>query len=153
MSKHSEMKKYWPLILIGGIALFMSFKGRAAGIIDMIKFRPKGISFGKFNLFNGVDFDATISIVNDTPVNVKVDSFMGRILYNNAPITNLSSLIPIEIPASSSADVVFSGKIVPLYLVGDIVDVIKNRDFKGKLRLEGVANTPLGRLPVNVNLT
>lgn len=140
-----------PILIVGGILAASLYK-QSTVLVNALNFTPKRFSINK-NSFGLFETKATmiLNLQNNSNVTAKIDSVVGNIITNGAPVGRYEILKPFNIPGKNNVDLsvtvflynkdfitnivnlITSGKTPAISLSGDIRTNLGTQSFQNEL--------------------
>lgn len=147
------MNKWGLLGLVAAFAAFAFFTANKAkqAIIDGLNFISARITKPQFQL-NQIVHEIQLTYRNTGPVALFFDNFNGALYYGNYLISYLSIPNRVSMPPNSDTTISIEGVIKYADFTGNILDLIKNKEYLNSLVVKGTVVVGGIKVPVTYPL-
>lgn len=152
------MKKGGIVLLIGALA-YAVFRGAKSFAENLkVEFRKVSIDSDatKRSAYLNLVYNLTLAFVNPENVKAQVNNLSLDVFLGERRLATITRNTSFVIPPKGSESVMFTASFPTLSLglsARDIIDVIKGDDTLPPFTIKGFLQTPLGRIPVEQNLS
>ena len=134
------------LLLLGGAAfLYIFTTSRAAGHLT---FYPSNIT--GMSLDFSPEIYATLLVQNTSNSEFTIYSLSANATTDNTLVGNVSNFIPVTIPANSEHELPLTIRLLPLTIVQNFLDALRNHGMNTTFQLEGTVNANGVQIPLSL---
>lgn len=140
------MKKFIPLVLIGGLATWFLLTKRS--LSNNIKFVLRKIGFGGKILQPKIYI--TLGAQNPTNTGAIIRSIVASVNYNGKTFADVSSFVTQRINPGSESNIVLIAEPSVVGVFSTIREMVKSGNIKGKFEINGTANIDGINFPLQI---